>query len=75
MEKGKVKRGYSDRILTPGVVPIPECRSSFIKVTKLKTAMRIAGILTYMETKNHWLVYVLDTSLFNKHFNALVKKA
>ena len=52
----KVKRGNSDRILTPGVIPIPECRASFIKVTKLKTAMRtcIASLLTYTETNNHW---------------------
>ena len=40
VEAGKVKRGNSDRILTPGVILIPECRASFIKVTKLKTAMR-----------------------------------
>ena len=51
----QVKRGNSDRILTPGVIPIPDCRASFIKVTKLKTAMRIAGLLTYTETNNHWL--------------------
>ena len=48
----KVKRG---RILPPGVIPIPECRVSFIKVTKLKTALRIAGLLTYTETNTHWL--------------------
>ena len=40
-----------------------ECRSSFIKVTKLKTA--IAGKLTYTETKNHCLTpqYAGDISV------------
>ena len=49
----KVKRGYSDRILIPGVIPTLECTSSFIKVTKLKTAMliHIAVLLTYTESK------------------------
>ena len=60
----KVKRGNSNRILTPGVIPIPECRASFIKVTKLKTAMRtcIASLLTYT---NHWLTpqYAGDISV------------
>ena len=51
----KVKRGYSDRILTPGVIPTPECSSSFIKATKLKPVMQIAVPLTYTESKNHRL--------------------
>ena len=55
MAVSKVKRGYSDRILTPGVIPTLECSSSFIKVTKLKTAMHIAVLLTYTESKNHRL--------------------
>ena len=49
----KVKRAYSDRILTLGVIPTLEWSSSFIKVTKLKTAMHIAVLLTYTESKNH----------------------
>ena len=47
----KVKRGYSDTILTPGVIPILECRSSVIKVKKLKTALHIAGSLTFTCTE------------------------
>ena len=48
----KVERGYSDKILTPGVILTLECSSSFIKVTKLKTAKHIAVLLTYTDSKN-----------------------
>ena len=51
----QLKRGNSDIILTPGVIPTLECSSSFIKVTKLKTAMHIAVLLNYSEPKNHRL--------------------
>ena len=44
----KVKRVYSDRIVTPGVIPTLECRSSFTEVAKLKTAMLIAVLLTIL---------------------------
>ncbi len=47
----KVKRGNSDIILTAGVIPTLECSSSFIKVKKLKTAMHIAVLLSYTESK------------------------
>ena len=60
----KVKRGNSDIILTPRVIPTLECSSSFIQGTKLKTAMHIAVLLTYTETKNHRLTpqYAVDIS-------------
>jgi hypothetical protein len=36
----------SNRILTPKVISTLECNSSFTDVTKLKTTMLIAGLLT-----------------------------